>query len=106
MGKSFRIASLRRCRKRGLAGGRAASAGLFVTLASHAAAMAPGSNIGAAHPVQLGGLPVAPPEGPEEAQPPSETPSAAKAVQDTAAWARSLAELRGQDVVLWFWAPW
>ncbi|HEX6209011.1 MAG TPA: nodulation protein NfeD [Actinomycetota bacterium] len=64
-------------------GARAASAGVFLVYASHVAAMAPATNIGAAHPVNLGG---------------GETPDAAeeKAVNDAAKFLRSLAERRGR----------
>jgi len=83
-------------------GARAASAGVFVTMAAHVAAMAPGTNIGAAHPVALGGLPFEPPRRdaePADREPPapSGTPEREKAVNDTVAWARSLAELRGRS---------
>jgi len=91
-------------------GSRAASAGVFITLASHVAAMAPGTTIGAAHPVQIGGLPV----GPQRDEPPDagdsksekkEEPSSQvrstveeKIANDTVAWARALAEFRGRNV--------
>jgi membrane-bound serine protease (ClpP class) len=65
-------------------GARAASAGMFVVLASHIAAMATGTNIGAAHPVTLG------------AQQP-DTTMAEKMVSDAAAFARALAERRGRN---------
>ena len=88
------------------AGARAASAGVFITMSAHVAAMAPGTTIGAAHPVQIGGLPGAPPQQPErqtepqkegETQPRTTTPMEDKIVNDTVAWARSLAELRGRN---------
>jgi len=71
----------------GPAGGRAASAGFIITLASDVAAMAPGTHIGAAHPVSGNGETV------------DETMSK-KAASDTAAYARSLAEARGRNVAL------
>ncbi len=68
-------------------GGHAASAGSFIVLASHLAYMAPGTNLGAAHPITIGG---------SEDKKTLEI-SLKKAKSDLAAWARSLAELRGRD---------
>ncbi|MFT4580050.1 MAG: membrane-bound serine protease (ClpP class) [Nitrospinales bacterium] len=67
-------------------GSRAASAGTFITIASHIAAMAPGTNIGAAHPVNMMG-------GDNE----QETTLEKKVVNDAAAYIRSLAELRNRN---------
>jgi membrane-bound serine protease (ClpP class) len=64
-------------------GSRAASAGVFITLAAHIAAMAPGTNIGAAHPVGLGGK--------------MDKTMAEKATNDAAAYIKSLAERRGRN---------
>ncbi len=64
-------------------GARAASAGTFILLASHIAAMAPQTNIGAAHPVGVG-------EKMDETM-------AAKATNDAAAYIKSLAEKRGRN---------
>jgi len=71
----------------GPAGSRAGSAGVFITLAADVAAMARGTNIGAAHPVGLGG------ESPEEQSPMEE-----KITNDAAAFARGVAEKRGRNV--------
>jgi membrane-bound serine protease (ClpP class) len=90
-------------------GGRAASAGVFITIAAHAAAMAPGTNIGAAHPVSVGGVPGVPDESPDPAGkdgknngkegPAGKRPSPMeeKALNDTVAWAQSIADLRGRN---------
>lgn len=67
-------------------GSRAASAGTFITIASHIAAMAPGTNIGAAHPVNMMG-------GNNK----EETTLQKKVVNDAAAYIRSLAELRNRN---------
>jgi membrane-bound serine protease (ClpP class) len=67
------------------AGARAASAGALITLAADFAAMAPGTNIGAAHPVSIG-----------PGSQPSDTMNE-KIVNDAAAYARSLAQQRGRN---------
>jgi membrane-bound serine protease (ClpP class) len=88
-------------------GARAASAGTFILYASHIAAMAPGTNLGAASPVQLGGNPPSPPAlakkkgekgDDDEAEPATGTTLERKAMNDAAAYIRGLAQLRGRNV--------
>ncbi|WP_397473354.1 nodulation protein NfeD [Pusillimonas sp.] len=79
-------------------GARAASAGTFILYASHIAAMAPASNIGAATPVQIGGASKpaeAAKKGEQETEPTDA--SGRKARNDAAAYIRSLAQLRGRN---------
>ncbi|NWF51659.1 MAG: nodulation protein NfeD [Nitrospirae bacterium] len=64
-------------------GSRAASAGVFITLAAHIAVMAPGTNIGAAHPVGIGEK--------------MDKVMAEKATNDAAAYIKSLAERNGRN---------
>ena len=81
-------------------GARAASAGTYITYASHLAAMAPGTNIGAATPIEIGGVPGLPGPQPKDKESKAETKSAAqnKAINDAVAMMRSLAQLRGRSV--------
>ncbi len=65
-------------------GARAASAGVFITMAAHVAAMEPGTHIGAAHPVAGGGADIPGAEG-------------QKVLNDAAAQLKSLAQLRGRS---------
>ena len=67
-------------------GSRAASAGAFITMAAHVAAMSPGTAIGAAHPVSIG----------QSLQ--TDTNMAAKVTNDAAAYIRSIAEKRGRNI--------
>ncbi|MBN1238824.1 MAG: nodulation protein NfeD [Gammaproteobacteria bacterium] len=99
-------------------GARAASAGTYILYASHIAAMAPATNLGAATPVAIGGTPSpSPAEQPEQdggdgdggeegadgeqpdevGAPQPTTASERKAVNDAVAYIRSLAERRGRN---------
>jgi len=86
-------------------GARAASAGTYIAYASAVAAMAPGTNIGAATPVQLGGNPLFPSDEKQqkeqkqqEGKPdePADTETR-KVVNDAVAYIRSLAALNGRN---------
>lgn len=84
------------------AGGHAASAGTYILYATHVAAMAPGTNLGAATPVEIGGLPSLPggekeKDGKDGGGQPSGDPMMAKVTNDAVALIRSLAELRGRN---------
>lgn len=93
-------------------GSRAASAGTYLLYASHVAAMAPATNLGAATPVQMGSPGGAPESGKSptsdptdedtspEASPHVSAPASAserKAINDARAYIRGLAELRGRN---------
>jgi len=66
-------------------GSRAASAGAFITLASHVAAMSPGTSIGAAHPVSVGTGQM-------------DSTMSGKVTNDAAAYIRSIAEKRDRNI--------
>jgi len=66
-------------------GSRAASAGAYMTMAAHVAAMAPGTNIGSGTPVNMGGAAM-------------DSTMASKVIQDAVAYLESIAEQRGRNV--------
>ena len=82
-------------------GARAASAGTYIAYASAIAAMAPGTNIGAATPVQLGGGSLLPGSGSDQKQQSkngeSEDTETRKIVNDAIAYIRSLATVNGRN---------
>ncbi|MEN8176626.1 MAG: nodulation protein NfeD [Pseudomonadota bacterium] len=81
-------------------GARAASAGTYILYASHVAAMAPATNLGAATPVKLGGFPGMPDEKEDkEADEDQDDLSASerKIINDAAAYIRGLAERHGRN---------
>jgi membrane-bound serine protease (ClpP class) len=98
-------------------GSRAASAGTYILYASHVAAMAPATNLGAATPIPVGGTSPLPgggkkkpggdkggPDGEDHGKPGEDTRAAggpdaasAKAINDAVAYIRSLAERRGRN---------
>ncbi len=82
-------------------GSRAASAGTYILYASHVAAMAPATNLGAATPVRIGGLPGIPsePSQPEAEKPPADgkTDMERKIINDAIAYIKGLAKLRNRN---------
>ena len=82
-------------------GSRAASAGTYILYASHIAAMAPATNLGAATPVQVGGVPDLPtePDGGTGGAPDDSDESSMqkKIINDATAYIKGLAKLRGRN---------
>lgn len=75
-------------------GAHAASAGTFLLMAGHVAAMDPGSNVGAATPVQFGDMLY----GKHESSEANERALREKSLQDTTALLRAIADIRGRNV--------
>src|SRR5688572_29230313 len=79
-------------------GARAASAGTYILYASHVAAMAPATNLGAATPVEIGMPTSEPTSRPASGSAPARDTRAEKQINDATAYIRSLAQLRARDV--------
>jgi membrane-bound serine protease (ClpP class) len=86
-------------------GARAASAGTYILYASHLSAMSPGTNLGAATPVEIGGIPdtdelLKKKPGDGEAAQPADSKDAmeSKRINDAVAYIRGLAQMRGRNV--------
>jgi len=83
-------------------GARAASAGTYILYAAHVAAMSPASNLGAATPVQIGGLPATPkPSSPPQSKKQEEQQNGNamqhKMTNDAVAYIRGLADMHGRN---------
>jgi membrane-bound serine protease (ClpP class) len=82
-------------------GARAASAGTYIAYAAAIAAMAPGTNLGAATPIRIGGLsPLSggkSKEGDDEHKPAADDTESRKILNDAVAFIRSLADLHGRN---------
>jgi len=86
-------------------GARAASAGTYLLYASHLSAMAPGTNLGAATPVEIGGIPdpddlLKKKAGSEDDAQPADSKDAmeSKRINDAVAYIRGLAQMHGRNV--------
>ncbi len=86
------------------AGSRAASAGTYILYASHVAAMAPATNLGAATPIRIGGIPALPPDKPSspdehinEKSGPEPDTLKQKMVNDAEAYIKALAHRHGRN---------
>jgi membrane-bound serine protease (ClpP class) len=86
-------------------GARAASAGTYILYASHISAMSPGTNLGAATPVEIGGIPDTDdmlkkkPAEDQDSQPVEKQDAKEnKRINDAAAYLRGLAQMRGRNV--------
>lgn len=78
-------------------GARAASAGAYILMATHVAAMAPATNVGAATPITIGAPTPLPASDEDDTEAPPRDAGTAKAINDAVASMRALAEKRGRN---------